>query len=166
MRGSQARVQVAGAWAIVARAALLLLAYVHTLPARKHFAALLVEPSVDEAWKALGAMIAVVLYLLPPRIHARVLGALWTRRRGLLVAGGWLLAIAHAVPALDHLPRFFAEPTYGDAWRGLGSALASAWFVAPLPLQARAVAIVRRLVRPSASRSAAPLRAAMGHARS
>ena len=50
------------------------LAFIHTFPARKHLAAFLVAPSLDEGWKGLGALAAIALYLLPVRVQTRVAG--------------------------------------------------------------------------------------------
>ena len=121
----------------VLRLVTLLLAWAHTFPAIRHIGLFAAEPSLGEAWKGFGGGFAVALYLLPPAWQVRALVALWSRHRGLLVAGGWLLAIAHAVPASDHLPKWLAHPSWVDTWRGFGSAIAILWFVSPLPMQAR-----------------------------
>lgn len=128
------------------RAVLLVLALAHTLPAQKHLALFFADPSSSEAWKGFGASAAVLVYLLPVRSYVRVLGALWSRHRTLLVLGGWLLAVVHAVPAADHLPRLLAEISWADGWRGLGSSVACAWFVAPLRVQAAALVALRSSV--------------------
>jgi len=125
------------------------LALVHTFPARKHLAAFFDEPSMTEGWKGFAALLAIALYLLPVRVQARALTALWREHRGVLRVCGLLLAIAHAVPAADHLPRFFLSLTWGDAWRGLGSAVAVAWFLAPVTVQGRVLVGLGRLVRRS-----------------
>jgi hypothetical protein len=127
---------------LLLRAALVGLAFAHSFPARKHIAAFFEAPSLAEAWKGFGAAAAVALYLLPPTVYVRALGWLWTRRRAWLSAAGILLAVAHLVPAFDHLPRFVESPTWTDGWRGVGALLAFAWFATPLSLQAR---VVRRL---------------------
>jgi hypothetical protein len=119
------------------RAATIVLALVHTFPARKHLAAFVERPSFTEGWEGFGALVAIALYLLPVRTQARALGALWRQRRGALQALAYLLALVHAVPAADHLPRFVALFDWADAWRGLGSAAAVLWFLAPTPWQAR-----------------------------
>src|SRR5262245_16292097 len=124
-----------GAFPVV-RSATLALAFVHLFPARKHVALFFAAPSLAEAWKGFGALVAVALYLLPPRTQAQLLCAAWSRARPLLVALGWLLATAHLAPALDHLPRFLAEPSWPDAWRGIGASLAATWFVLPIEHQA------------------------------
>jgi hypothetical protein len=124
---------------LVVRAGTLGLAFVHTFPARGHLTELVAHPSLAEAWKGLGALVATIFYLLPPSTQARALSHLWARRRALVGAMGLLLAAAHAVPAADHLPHLFDHGTFHDAWRGLGSALAVIWFLAPVPLQARAL---------------------------
>jgi hypothetical protein len=122
------------------RAALLVLAFVHSFPARKHLLAFVAAPSLEEAWKGIGAACAIALYLAPIAWHVRALGFLWSRARFVLALGGVALALAHAVPALDHLPRLVAEPSLADAWRGLGSFAAFVWFLLPLPVQGRALA--------------------------
>lgn len=111
------------------------LAVVHCFPARKHLAALVAARHLadvaSEAWKGLGAA-AIVAVLLAPRPLSRPLIRLTigsSERRpthaALLVL---LLAVAHFVPAEDHLPRFLAAPTWPDAWRGVGAAFAVALF--------------------------------------
>jgi hypothetical protein len=132
---------------LVLRAVLALLAFVHLFPAKKHLAAFVAAPSLDEAWKGFGAIAAIAIYLLPIRVHARVLGALWRDRRMVLSLAGWTLVCVHLVPALDHLPALMHTASFGDAWRGVGSALACAWFAAPVPLQARVLGGVRADVR-------------------
>lgn len=132
-----------GAGRFAVRAALLGLAFVHTFPARKHLVLLFERPTLDEVWKGLGAAIAVGLYLLPLKTYVRVLGVVWSRWRVALVVAGWTLAVVHAVPAADHLPKLVAHPSWGDAWRGIGATLACAWFLAPLRLQAMALRVVR-----------------------
>jgi hypothetical protein len=128
----------------VVRVATFALAFVHTFPARNHITAFLGRPSFAEGWEGLGALAAVGLYGLPVAVQARMLAALWRRRRAVLRAAGLLLAMAHVVPASDHLPRFFESGRWYDAWRGLGSTLAVIWFLAPLPLQGRAIAALAR----------------------
>ncbi len=134
------------------RALTLALAFVHTFPAQKHLVALVHDPSLGEAWKGLGALFAVGLYLLPLRVHVRALRMLWQGRQGLLRAAGFLLAVVHAVPASDHIPRFVASGHWGDAWRGFGAGIALAWFLTPLRTQAILVATLGRIthVVPSA----------------
>jgi hypothetical protein len=121
------------------RAATIVLALVHTFPARKHLAAFVDRPSFTEGWEGFGALVAIALYLLPVRTQARALGALWREHRGALRVLTFLLALVHAVPAADHLPRFLALFDWADGWRGLGSAAAVLWFLAPAPWQARVV---------------------------
>jgi hypothetical protein len=125
----------------------LALAFVHTFPARKHLLAFFESPSLSEGWEGFGALIAIALYLLPCRVQARALTTLWREHHGLLRACGALLAIAHAVPALDHLPRFVESVTWADAWRGFGSTVAVAWFLAPLTHQRRIIVALGRLTR-------------------
>jgi hypothetical protein len=128
----------------VVRLATWTLAFIHTFPARKHLAAFLVAPSLDEGWKGLGALVAIALYLLPVRVQTRALVALWRNRQGVLRAAALLLVVVHAVPAVDHLPRLLHSGHWEDAWRGLGASLAMAWFLAPLSMQARAVGALAR----------------------
>jgi hypothetical protein len=125
------------------RGILLVLAVAHSLPARKHLALFFAEPSWTEAWKGFGAALAVGLYLLPVRTYARALASAWAHHRALLIGVGWLLAIVHAVPAADHLPKLATAATWGEAWRGGGAALACAWFVAPVRVQAAAFGALR-----------------------
>jgi hypothetical protein len=124
----------------------LALAYAHTFPASKHLVALWQHPSLDEAWKGIGAAIAVALYLLPVHVQVRGLRALW-RRRVLLGVTTSALGIAHAVPLFEHLPRFVATGGWSDACRGLGSAIAVVWFATPARQQAAALSAVARLTR-------------------
>jgi hypothetical protein len=125
----------------------LALAFVHSFPARKHLLAFFEKPSLAEAWEGFGALLAIVLYLLPVGVLARALTTLWRRHRGVLRACGVLLAVVHAVPAVDHLPRLVESVNWGDAWRGLGSAVAVVWFLSPVTLQGRVVAALARLAR-------------------
>ncbi len=127
MRGTSIRVLTLG------------LAFAHALPAQKHLAAFFDAPSLTEAWKGLGAALAVALYLLPPRVQARGLGHLWARRRSALTLAGVLLALIHVVPMVDHLPGVLDHPTWADAWRGGGATVAALWFLLPLPVQKRAL---------------------------
>ena len=138
------------------RVATLALAYAHTFPASRHLLAFVHSPSLAEGWKGFGALFAVAVYLLPVRVQARGLGALWRRRR-LLGAATLTLAAAHAVPALDHLPRFLAAPTWGDGWRGIGATLAVIWFLTPGSQQGRLLARVGRLARVAGARLAPTL---------
>jgi hypothetical protein len=123
------------------------MAFVHTFPARKHLTAFFAAPSLGESWKGFGALVAIAIYLLPTSVQARALSAAWRRRRAVLGACGVILALAHGVPALDHLPRFLERPTWHDGWRGFLSAAAVAWFVLPVPAQARALAALTRIAR-------------------
>jgi len=117
----------------------LVLAFIHAFPAVKHLRIFLTDPTPAEAWKGFGAVLAVALYLLPPSWQAHALGALWRRRRRVLVAGGWALALVHVVPAADHLPAFVIAPAWADFWRGVGAACAVIWFVLPIHVQAHAL---------------------------
>jgi hypothetical protein len=123
------------------------LALVHTFPARKHLAAFFETPSLTEAWEGFGALLAIVLYLLPVRVQVRALATLWREHRVLLRSCGLVLAAAHAVPAFDHLPRFFDSFSWHDAWRGIGSALAVMWFLLPVRVQAGLIGALGRLAR-------------------
>jgi hypothetical protein len=129
------------------RIATLGLALVHTFPARRHLGAFFLRPGLTEAWEGFGALVAVVLYCLPVAVQVRAITALWRRRPLLLRAGGLLLATVHAVPACDHLPRLLAHGRWYDAWRGVGSAIAVLWFLAPLRLQGKAIAAIARFGR-------------------
>ncbi len=117
------------------------IALLHIFPARKHLAALLLEPSLGESWKGVGALVAIAFLAAPMRLQARAIGEL--SRRGALIVVMALLAIVHLVPAFDHLPRFLASPTFGDAWRGIGSTLAAFWFATPFRAQARFIRFAR-----------------------
>ena len=129
------------------RAVTFTLAYAHTFPARKHLAAFADTPSLSEAWKGFGALVAIGLYLLPPEVQAKVLVSSWRRHKNLLRVGTAALAVAHAVPALDHLPRFLDVGGWPDAWRGVGSATAVLWFLTPVQVQAAFVSALGRVLR-------------------
>jgi hypothetical protein len=129
------------------RIATWVLAIVHTFPARAHAAAFFEKPSLADAWKGFGGILAVGLYLLPIGVQARALTVLWRKHRSLLRAAALVLVLVHAVPAFDHLPRWLASGSWGDAWRGLGGSLAVAWFLAPLSMQARAVRALAHAAR-------------------
>jgi hypothetical protein len=131
----------------VVRTLTLALAFIHTFPARKHLAAFAADPSWSEGWKGVGAVVAIALYLLPARLQSRGLVFLWRERRVLLRAFAAVLAVVHLVPAMDHVPALLREPTWGDAWRGIGSAVAVAWFLAPLAAQARLISWLGRIAR-------------------
>jgi hypothetical protein len=68
--------------------------------------------------------------------HRRV--ASWTTVRALLVA-------AHLVPAIDHLPRFIAAPSWADGWRGVGALVAIACFAAPRHVRLVVAAVAPRV---------------------
>jgi hypothetical protein len=145
--------------AALIRVLTLALAFLHTLPVRKHLVAFVAVPSWTEGWKGFGAALAVALYLLPPKVQARALQHLWKQRASALRAAGVVLAVAHTVPAADHLPRLIASANFGDAWRGVGAAVAVLWFATPLRAQARALATLTHFVPPAPPRpmhSAAP----------
>ena len=122
-------------WTIVSLA----LALLHTLPARHHLADMLASFNASDAWKGIGAGVAVALLLVPVRKQARVVGIL--RHARLLTLAGALLVVVHLVPALDHVPKFLASPSFADGWRAVGSCLAILWFGAPSTVQ---LAVVRR----------------------
>jgi hypothetical protein len=126
------------------RALTWLLAWVHSFPALKHLRALVITPSLSEAYKGIGAAVAVILYLAPTEWQARMLGRLWQRRHSVLTLASLVLVATHAVPALDHVPKFFDDPTWADAWRGFGAAFAVLWFTVPTPMQARAIGVLAR----------------------
>ncbi len=127
------------------RIATLVLAFAHWFPASKHVSALVAHPSLDEAWKAVGACLAVVLYLAPPAWQARAIAQLWHRRPSVLSGLSLVLIVVHAVAAIDHAPRFWSRPSWGDGWRAFGAAFAIGWFIAPLRWQHRALARLARL---------------------
>ncbi len=129
----------------VLRFCMLSLAWAHTFPATKHLSAFAESPSLEEAWKGFGSAAAVIIYLLPVTWIARALITTWRRHRAALSVAGWVMAIAHLVPAADHLPRLLASPSWGDAWRGLGSSISAAWFVLPVPTQGIALRTLRTL---------------------
>ena len=133
--------------ATLLRATTMALAFLHTFPARKHLGLFVAAPSLSEGWKGFGALIAIGLYLLPVSVQARGLHALWRRWPIVLRGLGALLAVAHFVPALDHLPRLMASPSWGDAWRGVGSGMAVLWFATPLAAQGRLIAALARFAR-------------------
>ena len=111
------------------------LAAMHLLPARHHLADFFASPSMSDAWKGFGALVAITLLALPQRFQARLAALVWKYR-----AIGVVIAAAHVVPALDHLPKLVASFTFGDAWKGLGATIAVLWFLAPRAVQ---LAVVR-----------------------
>jgi hypothetical protein len=121
-----------------------LLAWGHSFPAVKHLRALVAAPSLVESYKGLGAAAAVALYLAPTEWQARVLVGLWRQRRSFLTVASFALVITHAIPALDHVPKFLDDPTWADAWRGFGTAAAAVWFTLPTPIQARVLGLLAR----------------------
>jgi hypothetical protein len=131
----------------IVRFVTLALAFVHTFPARKHLAAFVVHPSWSEGWEGFGAVVAIALYLLPVRVQSRGLAFLWRERRCLLRVAGVALAVAHLVPAIDHVPALIGAPNWGDAWRGIGSTFAVVWFLAPLRAQAQLISILGQIAR-------------------
>ena len=133
------------------RPLLLGLALMHLLPATHHGRDLLAAPTVSDAWKAIGAVLAVGLLAMPAPWLVKLVGR--TSRWHTVSIVATLLAIAHVVPAADHLPKLFASPTWPDAWRGLGAAIAVAWFASPRALQLRLVRAWFRPFRSSASQS-------------
>ncbi len=150
-------VGVVARWAVtpqisLLRVATLLLAWVHTFPALRHLEGFFAEPSLGEAWKGFGGALAVVLYLQSPALQARIVVRVWRMRVATLPVGaaGIVLAAAHAVPAFDHLPKLIAVPSWADGWRGIGSAMACAWFTLPIPTQARVLSRLRSAKPPRA----------------
>ncbi len=132
---------------MIARVSLLrvvlgVLAFVHTYPSQRHLALLWAKPSVGEAWKGVGALVAICVCCMPVAWYARGLRALVKRRTSFFLITAVLVA-AHLVPATDHLPAFLAHPSWADGWRGVGSAVAAAWFVSPRTLQAQLVGALR-----------------------
>jgi hypothetical protein len=121
------------------------LAALHTLPLRHHFADWLSRPNLSDAWKAIGAAIAIALLAAPFKLQARMAQLAWNRK-GVLVTLALVLVVAHLVPAADHVPKLIAPPNVGDAWRAIGSCAAVAWFAAPRGAQ---LALVRLLHRPA-----------------
>jgi hypothetical protein len=119
------------------------LAFVHLFPARKHLGLFVEAPSLGEAWKGFGAVAAIIFLALPRGLQATLVTKIWRQRR-LASALGFVLAVAHVVPALDHLPAFLASLTWADAWRGLGASMAVLWFASPVRAQARLMALVAR----------------------
>lgn len=142
----------------VVRAAMILFAWIHLQPAVKHLTLFARTPSIDEAWKGFGAVVACALYLQSPARVAAWLVALSRRAPALVWGVGWLLAVVHLVPAVDHVPKLIAQPSWGDGWRGVGSAFAVAWFAAPVSTQARVMGFVRRALAEASHASVEPHR--------
>ncbi|WP_146651982.1 hypothetical protein [Labilithrix luteola] len=67
-----------------------------------------------------------------------------TRDRGLACLASMTLTLAHVVPARDHLPRFLASVSWGDAWRGFGACLAVFWFARWAASTVRRVPVLAR----------------------
>ena len=126
------------------RPLLLGLAVMHVLPATHHGRDLLAAPNAGDAWKAIGASAAVLLLTMPTPWLMKLVRRTQSRWHTVSVAAT-LLAIAHVVPAADHLPKLLASPSWADAWRGVGATLAVAWFASPRALQLR---LVRAWFRP------------------
>jgi hypothetical protein len=116
-------------WTIASSA----LALLHTLPARHHLADMLARFDSSDAWKGIGAAIAVVMLAVPAPKQARVIAVF--RRAHLLGLAAALLVVVHLVPAFDHVPKLFAAPNFADGWRALGSCIAVLWFGAPRTFQ-------------------------------
>ncbi len=125
------------------------LALLHLLPATHHGRDFIAAANDSDAWKAIGSAAAVLLVAMPTpwlmklaaRVRARYLGVVAT-----------LLAVAHVVPAADHLPKLLASPSWADAWRGVLAAVAVAWVASPRALQLR---LVRFWFRPLRSQARA-----------
>lgn len=135
------------AWPSLLRVVLSVLAFAHTFPARKHLALLWAEPSLGEAWKGIGPVGAIVLCCMPTAWYARGVALLRSRARLLFGVTAGVVA-AHLVAAVDHLPALVARPSWSDGWRGLGSAVAVVWFIAPTNVQGRVVGFLRGVHAP------------------
>jgi hypothetical protein len=109
------------------------LALLHTLPARHHLQDMVTAFSASDAWKGIGATIAVFLLVIPVRQQARIMAVF--RQAHLLALAALLLVVVHLVPAADHVPKFLAQPNFADAWRAIGSCIAIVWFAAPRQIQ-------------------------------
>lgn len=118
------------------RALLVGVAAMHLFPIVRHAPLFLAARSLGEAWKALGPIVAIGVLLVAPPTLMRAATRGWRRHRVAFVATTCALAVAHAVPALDHVPRFLATPCWGDAWRGFGASIAAVWFAIPAATQA------------------------------
>jgi hypothetical protein len=131
---------------VLIRGLMLVVAFAHSFPASKHLALLAREPSLDEAWKGLGAVAAMAVCLLPAGAQLR--GARWLLRRRRVMSGlAFVLAVAHLVPAADHLPLWVDAPSWGDGWRGIGALAAAVLFATPQAVRVRLSAIVVRMGR-------------------
>ncbi len=119
------------------------IAVAHTFPLRRHLGLFAEAPSLGEAWKGFGPLVAIALCFVPAAWCARGVAQLRARPWGAFLATT-LLVLAHLVPAFDHLPAFARDPSWGDGWRGFGSALAVVWFAAPISAQGRVVGALRR----------------------
>jgi hypothetical protein len=109
------------------------LALLHTLPARHHLQDMVASFCASDAWKGIGAAIAVFLLAIPVQQQARIMAVF--RRAHVLGLAAVLLVIVHLVPALDHVPKFLAQPNFSDGWRAIGSCFAILWFAAPRQIQ-------------------------------
>jgi hypothetical protein len=98
--------------------------------------------NVSDAWKGIGAVVAVALFVMPFEAQANLVGIL--KRRQLLVAVALVLVAVHLVPASDHIPKLITSPNFADAWKALGSTVAIMWFVAPRAVH---IAVLRVFTR-------------------
>jgi hypothetical protein len=122
------------------------LAAMHLLPARHHLGDFLVAPSVGDAWKGFGAALAVLVLMLPTGVQARLARMLWKHRvAGVVMSSA--LAVAHLVPATDHVPKLLVHITWGDGWRAVGSSVAVVWFVLPRGMQLEVVRVLARVAK-------------------
>lgn len=121
------------------------LAALHVLPLQHHLVDWVAHPNLSDAWKTVGAAIAVTVLALPFNVQARAAQLAWNRK-GVLFTIVLALVAVHLVPAVDHVPKLIAHPNFGDAWRALGSCAAIAWFASPRSAQ---LAVVRVLNRPT-----------------
>ncbi len=128
------------------------LAALHVLPARHHLADMFARFNGADAWKGIGAAIAVAFLLLDCRVHSRVI-ATFKKNPPLLPLGAALLVIVHLVPAIDHVPKFFAHVNFADGWRALGASIAIMWFASPRAFQLAVVRLLNQRVRGSLARS-------------
>lgn len=118
------------------------LALLHVLPARHHLADMASRFNLSDAWKGIGAAVAIAVLALPFENQAKVVAFL--KRRKWLGAAALLLVVVHLVPAADHVPKLLAAPSFGDAWKAIGSVLAIAWFLAPRSVHVAVLQVVTR----------------------
>jgi hypothetical protein len=129
------------------RLALLAVAALHAFPIRRHLPLLVAHATLGEAWKAVGACVAVVVLCMPTRTLAATITRAARTRPWLLGLVAWTLVAAHLVPAVDHVPAFLAHRSFADAWRGFGATLAAVWFSLTYTTQVRFFAMLARRTR-------------------